>query len=457
MSDANNPPFSLKLESPDPCRRIIKVTVPRAEYERQYEQRLTRAVRGHQRPGFRKGKTPRAIVEKELGGRLRVDTVEGLVPQAYRAAVIEHRLHPLTEPTLSNLAFEDEQDLTFDLAVEVKPEVTAQGCEGLRVTERMVDVSDQDVDEVLERLRDGRAVYEPAARAAAAGDRVLLDLVPLHADGTADEARRAVDQRVTVGGETNLPAFNETLPGAQAGDTREVTVTYPDEYPNPDLQGRTVTFLAEVKAVEQKVLPALDDAFAAQLQEGQTLLELRARIREGLTAEGRQRAAEDLDAQILEQLIAANDVPVPPSMVEAWLQSGLQEQHRRHQHAGRPVTEEEDRHFREIARPVAEHQIKGLFLLESVQRQESITVTAEELEARIEAIAAEHGFDLEKYRKFLEQGEEKARIREGLLERKTYDLLLSRAEFDQRRTGGDPDEPADRSADDRPAADQEQG
>jgi trigger factor len=455
MSAAKTPSFSLTLESPDPCRRIIKVTVPRAEYERQYEQRLTRAVRGHQRPGFRKGKTPRAIVEKELGGRLRVDTVEALVPQAYRAAVIEHRLHPLTEPELSNLAFADDQDLTFDLAVEVKPEVTAQGYEGLRVTERAIDVSDQDVDEVLERLRDGRGFYEPAARAAAAGDRVLLDLVPLDADGAADEARRAVDQRVTVGAETNLPAFNEALPGAQAGDTRDVTVTYPDAYPNPDLQGRTVTFRAEVKAVEQKVLPALDDAFAAQLDEGQTLLELRARIREGLTAEARQRAAEDLDAQILEQLIAANDVPVPPSMVEAWLQSGLQEQQRRHQHAGRPMTEEEDRHFREVARPVAEHQIKGLFLLESVQRQQNITVTAEELEARIEAIAAEHGFDLDKYRKYLEQGEEKDRIRQGLLERKTYDFLLSRAEFDQARTDADQGDPAGQPAN-QPAAGQEE-
>jgi trigger factor len=429
MSDPQPQPFRLSVESPDPCRRVIKVEVPRAEYDRQYQQRLTAAVRGHQRPGFRKGKTPRAIVEKELGGRLRAETFEGLVPRAYRAAVIEHGLHPITEPVLENLVFEEDRDLAFDLAVEVRPEITAEGYDGLRVEKRAVAVADEEVDEVVARLRESRALWETAARPAQAGDQVVLDLVPRLDDGSLDEPRRAAGQRVLVGDEQNLPAFNEVLPGVEAGLERDVTIDYPEDYPNPALRSRTVTFLLQVAEVQHKVLPEVDDAFAARLQEGQTLLELRGRIREGLAAEAERRVAEDLDAQVLEQLLARNEVPVPPSLVETWLRSALEDLRRRQQQQGGPMNEEQEKQVREAYRPLAERQIRGMFLLEAVRRQESITVGDEEVEDRIAAIAAEHGFDLEKYRAFLEQGEERQRIRQDLLERKTYDFLLSRAEI----------------------------
>lgn len=442
MSEAKMPPFQVTLEAPDPCRRVLKVLVPRQEFDRQYQQRLTAAVRDHQRPGFRKGKTPRTIVEKELGGRLRVDTFEALVSQAYRAAIIEHRLYPLAEPGLENLVFEDGQDLSFDLEVEVRPDVTASHYEGLPVVERRVEVSGAQIDEVLDRLRENRAVYEPVDRPAADGDRVVLDLVPLAADGTPEEDRRAAGQRVTVGAEQNLPAFNEALPGVVAGDRRDLSVPHPEDYPNGDLAGRTVAFRLEIGAVESRILPELDDAFAAQLEPGQTLLELRGRIREGLEAEARRRLAEDLDEQVLEQLIAANEVPVPPTMIASMLQTGLEDLHRRRQHSGGQTSAEEDAMYREAARPIAERQIKGMFLLEAVRRQESIEVGDEEVEARIEAIAAEHGFDLAKYRAYLEQGEEKDRIRQAVIERKVYDFLLSRARVTREES---------------PAAEQEQG
>ncbi|MDY0110208.1 MAG: trigger factor [Candidatus Krumholzibacteria bacterium] len=441
MVEQGNPPFRLTVEAPDPCRRVIKVQVPRSDYDRLYRERLTAAVRNHQRPGFRKGKTPRTVVEKELGGRLRAETFEALVPEAYRAAVIEHELYPLTEPALENLVFEDGQDLAFDLAIEVRPAVVADKYEGLRVEERAVEVTTAEVDEVIERLRESRAVYERVDRAAAADDLVKLDMVPLGQDGQPEETRRVTDQSVVVGAERNLPEFNEALPGIVAGQARDVTVTYPDEYPNPELRGRAVTFRLRATAVEAKVLPEIDDAFAAQLQDGQTLLELRGHIREQLLADARQRAAEDLDQQILEQLLAGHEVPVPPSMVETWLRSGLQEMHHHRRQQGLQPDADGDQRYREAARPVAERQIKALFLLDAVRRQERISVAEGEVEARIEAIAAEHGFDLAKYRKFLEQGEEKDRIRQGLLERKTYDFLLSRAEVVPAPAPGAPIDP----------------
>jgi trigger factor len=429
--------FSFAVESPEPWQRVIKVTVARSEYDRQYQQRLTQAVRGHQRAGFRKGKTPRAIVEKEVGGRLRAETFEALVPQAYRAAVIEHQLTPITEPALENLSFEDGQDLSFDLRVEVRPEVTATDYEGLPVKEREVAVGDDEVVEVLERLRENRAVYERVERPAEEGDQVVLDLTPRRDDGSPDEERRLEGQKLVIGDERNLPAFNEALTGAEAAQEREIEIEYPADYPNEAMAGRTVTFVCAIQAVEGKVLPEVDDAFASQLEEGQTLLELRAKIREGLEAEARRRVTQELDEQILDQLIERNEVPVPPTMVETWLNSGVQEMQQRARQTGRSPSEEEVARYREAGRPVAERQIKGLFLLESVRRQERIEVSEEEIEDKIAAVAADNGFDLEKYREYVRQGDEKDRLRHGLEERKTYDFLLSRAQVES--VGADAD------------------
>jgi len=422
--------FQFSVESPEPWLRVVKVTIPRSEYDRQYQQRLTQAVRGHVRPGFRKGKTPKPIVEKEVGGRLRAETFEALVPQAYRAAVIEHGLMPITEPALENLSFEEDQDLSFDLRVEVRPEVTAGNYEGLAVQERAVDVTDAEVDEVIERLRESRAFFERADRPAQEGDQVVLDLAPRQEDGSLDQEKALEGQKLILGDERNLPAFNQALAGVEAGQEREIEVEYPQEYPNEAMAGRTVTFVCKIGVVEQKVLPEVNDAFAAQLEEGQTLLELRGKIREGLQAEAKRRTAQELDEQILDRLIERNEVPVPPSMVESWLRSGVQDLQQRARQMGRQPGEEELAQYREAARPVAERQIKGLFLLESVRQQEEIEVSEEEIAEKIAAVAAENGFDLEKYREYVQKGEEKDRLRHGLEERKTYDFLLSRAQVE---------------------------
>lgn len=419
--------FAITVESPEPWQRVLKVRVPRAEYDRQYQQRLTTAVRNHQRPGFRKGKTPRALVEKEVGERLRADTFQALVPQAYRAGVVEHQLFAITEPKLENLTFDDDGDLAFDLEVEVRPEVTARDYEGLPVTERAPEVGDDEVAEMLERMRQSRAIQEAVDRPGQDGDQLVVDLAPLDDAGEPQEERRMTGQRLTLGAETNLPAFNEALAGTVAGQELTIAVDYPDDFPNPDLQGRQVSFHCRVDRVEQEVLPELDDAFAAQMQDGQTLLELRAHIREGLEADARKRIAQDLDDQVLDRLIERNEVPVPPSMVAAWLRSGVEDLRQRAAQVGREPTDEEVAAYREQAGPLAERQIKGMFLLEAVRKQESIDVSDADVEARVAEIAGEHGFDLDKYREFVDKGEEKDRIRHDLLERRTYDFLLSRA------------------------------
>ncbi|MFN2370001.1 MAG: trigger factor, partial [Candidatus Krumholzibacteriia bacterium] len=383
-------------------------------------------------PGFRKGKTPKALVEKELGGTVHYEALDALIQQAWVTALIEHRLRPLTDPAPGggeNLGPGDTGPLRIDLAVEVRPEVEAGDYDGVQVRRRAVLVRDEDVDEVVDRLRESRAAWEAADRPAATGDRLTVDLVPGEgADGP--EAGRAIaDQRFVLGEQSNMAAFDEALAGAAVGDLREIRVDYPADHPNDRLQGRTIVFACTVKAVEARILPAADDAFAAALEEGKTLAELREAIRADLEREAGRRVAAELDEQILRELVARHDVPLPPSMVERYLDSGLEELHRRNARYGREADAGEDARYREAARPHAEQALRGMLLLEAVRRREGIKVEPAEVDERIEAVARENGFPVDDYRKFVDSGDgsERERLAYDLLERRTYDFLLSRA------------------------------
>jgi trigger factor len=234
-----------------------------------------------------------------------------------------------------------------------------------------------------------------------------------------------------LGAEHNLAVFNERLAETAAGDVREFDVDYPDDYPNRDLAGRRVKFRCTVKEVAERILPEVDDLFAAQVAEGRTLLELRGEIRRQLEAEAAARSDRELEEQVVDRLIERHEVEVPPSLIEQYLDSSLEELHARNLQLGRPNAEEEDRRFRELTRPVAERVVRGMFIMEAVRRREGIRVEDDEVDRRIVEIARENGFDVEKYREYAAQGSERDKIRHGLEERKTFDFLLARAAIEK--------------------------
>jgi trigger factor len=178
-------------------------------------------------------------------------------------------------------------------------------------------------------------------------------------------------------------------------------------------------------------LPDLDDALAGEVADGKTLDELKADIRADLTKESDRRVEQEMDRQIQRELVARHDVSLPPSMISRYLAAGLEDMHKRNAQLGRPDSEEEDREYLEAGKPHAELALKAMLLFEAVRKKEEIKVTAEDVDERIEQLAADNGFDVDQYREFVNSGEDKDRIEYELLERRTYDFLLSRAEIDE--------------------------
>jgi trigger factor len=424
-----SPPISTVIESPEPWKRVVKAQIDRSVFDQEYTNRLKKAAKSHQKPGFRKGRTPRALVEKEMGDLIRSETVEALVPKAWMTAILEHKLAPVNDPLLENLDFSDDGPLKFDLVVEVRPEIELQDINGPPVKRREATVADKDVDEVVERLRAAQAVYEKVDRAAEDDDEILLDLVPAGPEGDFPEEGKIIDQRFILGSVNNMPAFNAELQGCRAGTEKTVTVDYPENHPNESLKGKSMAFKCLVKQVGAKKLPDLDDDFAGNMAEGKTLEDLRSDIRADLTKESAKRIEQELDRQIQMELVARHDVSLPPSMISRYLDSGLEDMHRRNAQMGRPNSGQEDREYLEAGKPHAEKALKAMLLLEAVRQEEGIKVTDQDVDERIEQVALENGFDVDQYREFVNSGQEKERIEYDLLERRTYDFLLSRAEI----------------------------
>jgi trigger factor len=428
-TEAAPSPFTLSVQAPETWKRVIGVEIDRTWFDGEYARNLGVARRDHARPGFRKGKVPLAMVEKDLGGEVRMETVEQVLPRAYRAAVLEHKLVPVADPELTDLKLEEQGPVRMELSVEVRPDVVARDYLELPLEKTEVKLADGAVDEALDGLREGRAVWEHAGRAAAAGDRVKADIVPQAQDGEPEPAGPVQDYMFEIGAEGNFEAFDAGLTGAADGDERRITVAYPADYGNERVRGRTVTYLVTIKEVQARRLPDLDDAFAAAVKEGQTLLELRLALRDELLAEETRRVEQLERERIVDLLIERNPVDPPPSLVEEYLTAGVNEMKQRSAYLGRPVSAQDEQRYRESGRAWAERSLKAMLILEAVRRQEGISVAEADVEARIAAVAAENGFPADDYRAYVKQHHEDERIAQDLAEQKAFDFLRARAAY----------------------------
>ncbi len=428
-------PFKLTVSEPEMWQRVVQVEIETAHFESEYGKNLRKARKSHARPGFRKGKVPMAMVEQDLGGNVRMDTLEEIVPKAYQAAVIEHKFYPVTDPVLKDLSMDEGKPVTLALEVEVRPQIEPRDYNDLPMTAREAVLKDGAVDEALEHLRTSHAPWEKTDRKAAKGDRVKVDIVPLGEDGEPDEARKTDGYQIELGDPNNFDAFDDAIIGAKAGDDVKADISYPDDHPSEPMRGQSLTYSMAVVEVTEKVLPELDDDFASSIKDGQTLLELRAGLRDVLQTEEDRRVEHENREEIVGLLIERNPVDLPPSMIKDYVDGTVEEMKQRSQMYGRVPSDEETEAYREGARPEAEKTMKAMFILEAIRDAEKIDVTAEDIEACIEENATENDWPLEQYREYLKTNNEIDRLAHELAEKRTFEFLTSRAKYQEGPAG----------------------
>lgn len=377
--------MQVSVETTEGLKRRMKVHVPSERVEQEVESRL-RDLRGRVRlHGFRPGKVPLKVVQKRYGAQVRGEVLEEVVRSTYAEALEQESLRPAGAPQIEPLQMDAGQDLEYQAEFEVMPSIEVTGVEDIAIERPAVDIGDEDVDRVLERLRKQHAEYTEVGRAAADGDRVTIDFEGT-VDGEPFDGNQGEDVPVPLG-EGQMPeAFEAELVGLAAGDEKTVSYTFPEAFPDEKIAGREAQFAVRVKKVEAAEMPAADDAFAERLGVEGGLEPLRARIRESLERERDQAVRARVKGQVMAGLLERNPIDLPQSLVDSEIEQ-LREQTRERlrqagqgdDHAELPASRFEDEARRRVA--------LGLLVNELV-RANGIELDRERVQEALQRVAA---------------------------------------------------------------------
>jgi len=422
--------FKVDVETLDSLRRRLAVEVPAETVSTEIHKAFTELGRAAKVPGFRPGRVPRPVLERMFGDRIRAEVFGRLIHASYTEALEEQQIAAVGQPEIVTEQTEAGAALRYHATVEVKPDVTVEGYTGLSVDRPLLPVTDEDVTAALGRLQQSLAQLRPVTDRShiERGDVVSLDY-EAHIDGRL--MSRGENRDVELGANRFPPGFDDRLVGAPVGGKLDFDITYPTEHPAPELAGKDMHFHVEVRSISVKEVPPLDDDFAKDHGECSTLEELRQRLRRQLEADAAQRADEAVRRNVVVELAKRHDVPVPQAMVQRRTEALVEEVlHDWQRQRGRLKDDSQARaHLRKELEPRAHEQVKTVLLLDAVARQEAISVSDEEVEADVSALAQAAGSAAERVRALYRQPEARGQLRAQMLQSRAVDLLVSRAEI----------------------------
>ena len=378
-------------------------------------------------PGFRPGKVPATIVKQRFKDQILHDVMHGLIPRAVEEALQERGIEPVDTPNIKDVVLEEGQPLKFTAAVETVPSFDPGDLTTLTATRPSVAVTDEAVDQMLQRLRERSAKFEPVeGRAIADGDTAVLDIERKDKDGEPD---RHDNVSIEIGSSANPPGFDANLIGLSPGEEKTFTIHFPEDYAVGEMANTDVAYTVKVKEVRRKMLPELDDEFAKDLGAFDSLAALRDRVRADLEDEAQDNARRQVRSTVLKQLSDRVTFDLPTSLVEREIDRRLEEFARQlmQQNVDPRQAGIDWAQFREAQRDPARAAVASALVLDEIARRENVTVTAEEVDKEVEQFAARAGRTPAALRAQLEKEGGVARLHAGLRREKAVDLALTHA------------------------------
>jgi|SoiMethySBSTD1v2_1073268.scaffolds.fasta_scaffold219665_2 trigger factor len=402
---------------------VAKVTT---ELEKAYSQ-IARTARVR---GFRPGKAPRKVLTHLYGARIAADVAQKLVDETFPQAVTDQKLQPVTSPAVEAQGVEENKPFSYKARVEVLPEITGVTYEGLGAKRPKVDVSAEEIDKELEAVRRAHSTLEPlkAPRAVATGDNVTIDFA-VTVDGEKVDDAGASDFQVEVGGGTLLPQIEDAVLGKSLGDTAAAEVPMPSGHPHPKLRGKTANFAITVKDVKERVLPTADDEFAKDVGEFDTLAALKDDIKKKLETQAKEQSDNQLAEALVLELVKANPVPVPPSLVERQMRLTEQEILTRARSQGQKVTGLGDELRGKLVED-SEIKVRAGLLMAEIAKKEGIQIGNEEIENGLKELAEQTGQNLAKLRVQYKDQRKREMLIGMILENKVLDIIEAKAKIE---------------------------
>lgn len=418
--------------SPVECR--LTVEIPWSEISPRLETKMRDFRRRARLPGFRPGKIPPQVAEKMFGKSIREDLANDLVQETFPTAVAEHDTTPLTQPVVESGAVEKGKDFSYAARFEVPPEVQPKDYVGVEVRRRPAVVKDEALDAELERLQKDLTELRPLPEDPGRAKTQLGDVWTVDVDGTIGEQRISrKDLEVAIGEEdTFLPGLTAALSElelSEVGVSKSLTFTPPSEAMNPELRDLPVTVTVGIRDVRVKHIPELDDDFARDTGDAESLDELKGQIRSRLLEEDATKAENEARQRLLESLLERNPFDAAPSMIHRETTAHVDNLKRQLRQQGLDFgalgTSEQEYAVR--VRPQAIANVKGYLLLQAIAKAESLEVSDDDLDAELAKMAEESGQNLQRMRAMYEKSGQLNVIRVQLREQRTLDFLIEKA------------------------------
>lgn len=423
--------LSVDVQEPASWSRKLSITVP-SERVRRIRQSVAAKVAGSVRlPGFRKGKTPTSIVERQFGPHIEQETLDRVIQEAYAEALASSGFTPITQGQVENVHYHGEGgDVHFDVQFEVQPTVELAQVDGFSAVRPADTITDQDVDGLLERLRTERATLHPLEAGARPvyGDQVVVQITDLDEEVAEDELPEDRQFRFDLGEGQAIPDIEQAIMTLAPGEEGEFTVTFPEDFADEAQRGQQQRLRIRLDEGHRKELPALDDELAQGLGDFDSLDALRERVRNDLETDARTRADAAVRDALLQQVVDANPFEVPDSMLDRYVDFMTGGGRGRD---GRPQprsAEDEERfsQLRALMRPQAETALKRMMVVEHLAEREGLRATADDVDARVEKLAEEHGRTPSDLWVELERTGQMQALESEIMEEKVFEHLRAR-------------------------------
>ena len=398
----------------DGVERLLQISVP-VETVRDAEDKAARRYATRVRlPGFRPGKAPAAMIKKRFADAIRQETLESLVQEAYKEVIEREQLKLASQPHVHDVKFGENEPLTFELHFEVRPEIELARTQGFRVqrTERLV--TDEQVREQIDQLREQRAAWTPIEDKPAPGDMVTVLLATADDSGAVPEGKQ---YPLVLGAGQAIPGIEELIMEARPGQTIERPVKWPEDFPDEAQRSKTKTVRVTLQDVKRKTLPELDDAFAREVGDFDSMDALLTAIRDDLEANATRESESEVRQRLLDDIIGANQFDIPPSWVNQLVDAYAN---------AYQIPDGEKERFATEFRPMAERQVRRDLVIDTVAERENLTATEADLDDRIAETAAKRSADPGQLYASLQKAGRLKELERSITEDKVFKWLLER-------------------------------
>jgi trigger factor len=416
--------MQVSVATTSPIERVLTITVPAARVDEKVNAEVAATAKKAQIDGFRKGKVPISVIKKRYGQGIRMDAVEQIMRDSYVEAIQKESIQPAGMPSIEPKNITEGADLEFVVKVEVYPEITLGDNTTIKVDRVVSDVTDADVDTMLETLRKQNAEWSAVERASADGDQVAIDFVGYLGD-EAFEGGAAEGHKLVLGSNTMIPGFETGIVGAKTGEERTISVTFPDDYQADNLKGKEASFKITVSEVAEQILPELDDAFVAKFGlEDATIDALRAEVRKNMERELNQAVKAKLKNALFDGLVSINEVEVPSGLIDQEVDA-LRKQ-AASQFGGQDF--DASQLPAELFQDEAKKRAKLGLLISEIIKQEELKVDDDKVRVFLEDMAQAYQEPQQVIEYYLKNKEQLAQVQSAVLEEQVVDKLLESAQ-----------------------------